>query len=102
MGKDAAQGHAGEFQAGLLSVLQGRELAVLGKAFMGVFIAEWGDRTQIAMIGQHASQPLVPVFLGSVVAFLLLTLSAIGAAALLQGQRVPERVIHGVSALCFA
>merc|ERR1719330_1578221 len=91
MGKDAAQGHAGEFQAGLLSVLQGRELAVLGKSFMGVFIAEWGDRTQIAMIGQHASQPLVPVFLGSVLAFFFLTLSAVGAATLLSGQKIRER-----------
>jgi len=75
--------------------------AVLGKSFMGVFIAEWGDRTQIAMIGQHASQPLVPVFLGSVMAFFLLTLSAVGAATLLNGQKLRERVVFGFSACCF-
>jgi len=76
--------------------------SVLGKSFIGVFIAEWGDRTQIAMIGQHASQPLIPVFLGSVVAFLLLTLSAVGAASLLNGQQLRERVVFGFSACCFA
>lgn len=78
------------------------ELAVFGKSFMGVFIAEWGDRTQIAMIGQHASQPLVPVFLGSVVAFFLLTLSAVGAATLLNGQQLKEKTVFGFSACCFA
>lgn len=77
------------------------ELSVFGKAFMGVFIAEWGDRTQIAMIGQHASQPLVPVFLGSTVAFFLLTLSAVGAATLLHGQKLREKVVFGFSACCF-
>jgi putative Ca2+/H+ antiporter (TMEM165/GDT1 family) len=77
------------------------ELAVFGKAFMAVFIAEWGDRTQIAMVGQHASQPLVPVFLGSTVAFFLLTLSAVGAATLLHGQKLRERVVFGFSACCF-
>jgi len=77
------------------------ELSVFGKAFVGVFIAEWGDRTQIAMIGQHASQPLVPVFLGSTVAFFLLTLSAVGAATLLHGQKLREKVVFGFSAFCF-
>jgi putative Ca2+/H+ antiporter (TMEM165/GDT1 family) len=71
------------------------------KAFVAVFIAEWGDRTQIAMIGQHASQPLVPVFLGSCVAFFLLTLSAVGAASLLSGQKISERLVYAVSATCF-
>jgi len=79
-----------------------QDLVVLGKAFVAVFIAEWGDRTQIAMIGQHASQPLVPVFLGSLVAFFFLTLSAMGAAALLQGQKISEKAVYGVSAICFA
>jgi len=79
-----------------------QDIAAFGKVFLAVFIAEWGDRTQIAMIGQHASQPLVPVFLGSLVAFFVLTLSAVGAAVLLQGQRISEKAIYGVSAFCFA
>lgn len=71
------------------------------KSFVAVFIAEWGDRTQIAMIGQHASQPLIPVFLGSVVAFFLLTLSAVGVARILTDQKLSERLVFGVSAVCF-
>lgn len=71
------------------------------KSFVAVFIAEWGDRTQIAMIGQHASQPLVPVFLGSCVAFFLLTLSAVGAASMLRGQKISERHVFAVVAACF-
>jgi len=71
------------------------------KAFVAVFLAEWGDRTQVAMIGQHASQPLVPVFLGSCVAFFLLTLSAVGAASMLSGHKISERLVFGVSATCF-
>jgi len=78
------------------------EWAILGKSFMGVFIAEWGDRTQIAMVGQHSSQPMVPVFLGSTMAFFLLTLSAVGAASLLHGRKLRERVVFGCSSCCFA
>mmetsp|Transcript_23358 Transcript_23358/g.51322 ORF Transcript_23358/g.51322 Transcript_23358/m.51322 type:complete len:296 (-) Transcript_23358:87-974(-) len=76
-------------------------VSVFGKSFMAVFIAEWGDRTQIAMIGQHASQPLIPVFLGSCLAFFFLTLSAVGAATLLAGYKLRERVVFLVSAICF-
>jgi len=79
-----------------------REGIVFTKSFMGVFIAEWGDRTQIAMIGQHASQPLVPVFLGSVLAFFLLTLSAVGLASVTSNMRLSEKLVHGVSAVFFA
>jgi len=74
---------------------------VILKSFVAVFIAEWGDRTQIAMIGQHASQPLVPVFLGSCLAFFLLTGSAVGAAAMLSGQKISERFVFSVVAFCF-
>mmetsp|Transcript_23430 Transcript_23430/g.65592 ORF Transcript_23430/g.65592 Transcript_23430/m.65592 type:complete len:261 (+) Transcript_23430:48-830(+) len=77
-------------------------LWVFLKSFVAVFIAEWGDRTQIAMIGQHASQPLIPVFLGSVVAFFLLTFSAVGAARVLKDLKMSERFVYGVSAIAFA
>lgn len=72
------------------------------KSFTGVFIAEWGDRTQIAMIGQHASQPLVPVFFGSALAFFFLTLSAVGLAAVASKLQLSERTVHGVGAVSFA
>jgi len=78
------------------------ECLVFSKSFTAIFIAEWGDRTQIAMVGQHASQPLIPVFLGSSLAFFLLTLSAVGAATLLSGRKLSERLVYGVSTVCFA
>jgi putative Ca2+/H+ antiporter (TMEM165/GDT1 family) len=72
------------------------------KSFIGVFLAEWGDRTQIAMIGQHASQPLIPVFAGSAIAFFLLTLSAVGLASVAGKLKLSEKMVHGVGALSFA
>jgi putative Ca2+/H+ antiporter (TMEM165/GDT1 family) len=77
-----------------------RDLVFL-KAFVAVFIAEWGDRTQLAMIGQHASQPLVPVFLGSALAFFLLTLSAVYIARLVSNLKISERLVYGISCFCF-
>jgi len=76
--------------------------AIFLKSCVAVFIAEWGDRTQIAMVGQHASLPLMPVFSGSVVAFFLLTASAVLAASLVEHMRLSERWVNGASALCFA
>jgi len=73
----------------------------LSKSFMGVFIAEWGDRTQIAMIGQHASQPLLPVFFGGAVAFFLLTLSAVGLASIAGSLKLSEKTVHLIGAVSF-
>jgi len=99
---DGADSEASTTQkASLTEKKQPSECIVFSKSFMVVFIAEWGDRTQIAMIGQHASQPLIPVFLGSAVAFILLTFSAVAAATLLAGRKISSRFIHGISAICF-
>jgi len=99
---DGTDGEASTTQkASLTGKAEPSECMVFSKSFMVVFIAEWGDRTQIAMIGQHASQPLIPVFLGSAVAFVLLTFSAVAAATLLAGRRISSRLIHGTSAACF-
>jgi len=76
--------------------------AIFVKSCVAVFIAEWGDRTQIAMVGQHASLPLAPVFSGSVVAFIMLTASAVLVASLVEQMRLSERLVNGASALCFA
>jgi len=75
---------------------------VFFQCFMAVFIAEWGDRTQIAMIGIHASQPLVPVMLGSSVAFGLLTLSAVLVGMFLGDRTLSEGKVKAVCALSFA
>lgn len=71
------------------------------KCFIAVFVAEWGDRTQFSMIGLHSSLPVVPVFVGSAVAFLLLTISAICVAYFISKQKLNERIVHGVAAASF-
>merc|ERR1719387_207485 len=64
---------------------------IFSQCFVAMFLAEWGDRTQIAMIGQHASQPLIPVCLGSLAAFFLLTcLSAYLVLPRLRHARLPK------------
>lgn len=97
------EGATGDARSELLNVSSEpmNECMVFAKCFMVVFIAEWGDRTQIAMIGQHASRPLIPVFLGSSVAFFLLTMSAVGTASLLAGRSLSERLVFGISSACF-
>jgi putative Ca2+/H+ antiporter (TMEM165/GDT1 family) len=72
------------------------------RCFMGVFIAEWGDRTQMAMIGIHASKPLVPVMLGSLIAFGLLTLSAVIVGGYLGDKTLSESTVKAVCAVSFA
>ena len=75
--------------------------SIVCQCFMAMFIAEWGDRTQIAMIGQHASQPLIPVCLGSLLAFFLLTVSAVIVGMCLDGMKLSEKMVHLVSSLSF-
>jgi len=79
-----------------------RIIKIFSACFMAMFIAEWGDRTQIAMIGQHASQPLIPVCIGSLAAFLILTLSAVIVGGLLANTKLSEKMVHLVSAISFA
>jgi len=74
---------------------------LMWQCFTSVFIAEWGDRTQIAMIALHSSLPVVPVCIGSALAFFVLTLSAVLVAALLEGRNLSERTVCGVSAVSF-
>lgn len=76
--------------------------SVFFQCFMAVFIAEWGDRTQIAMVGLHASQPLYPVMAGSLVAFFFLTISAIMVAIYLSDKELSERTVKALVAVSFA
>lgn len=71
------------------------------RVFVAVFIAEWGDRTQVAMITLHSSAPWLPVCLGSLVAFFLLTFSAVAAASLVQHAKLSERFVLAISAVSF-
>jgi putative Ca2+/H+ antiporter (TMEM165/GDT1 family) len=77
-------------------------LRKLSAGFLTVFIAEWGDRTQIAMIGLHSSLPVMPVFYGSLLAFGMLSLSAVLVAAIVDQQKVSERCVAAIVSLSFA
>merc|ERR1719277_2230607 len=77
-------------------------LEAFNKTMWLTFIAEWGDRTQIAMIGLHSSKPLIPVCVGSAIAFLLLTASAVLTAKFIGQRQLSESVVKGISALSFA
>lgn len=75
---------------------------IFWQCFVAVFIAEWGDRTQIAMIGIHASQPLIPVMVGSTLAFALLTMSAVIMGTFLGDRTLNESSVKAVCAVSFA
>jgi putative Ca2+/H+ antiporter (TMEM165/GDT1 family) len=70
-------------------------------AFLTVFVAEWGDRTQLTIIGLHSSLPVVPVFLGSVLAFLILSFSAVMVATVVHQQKINERYVTALVAVSF-
>jgi len=80
-------------------------LRILSLGFTSTFIAEFGDRTQFAMIGQHASQPIIPVCIGSTIAFFFLCAVAVLCGAFLSNMAVSERsvaMIGGLSFMLFA
>jgi len=80
-------------------------LRIVSLGFTSTFIAEFGDRTQFAMIGQHASQPIIPVCIGSTIAFFFLCAVATACGAFLSNMAVSERsvaMIGGLSFLLFA
>ena len=71
-----------------------------GTAFGLTFIAELGDKTQIAILTLSARYGFAPVFLGAAVAFVALNGLAVTVGALL-AKYVPETVIRYVSAGVF-
>mmetsp|Transcript_52018 Transcript_52018/g.120882 ORF Transcript_52018/g.120882 Transcript_52018/m.120882 type:complete len:317 (+) Transcript_52018:60-1010(+) len=73
----------------------------LAQSFIAVFLAEWGDRTQMAMIGLHSAMPVVPVFIGSALAFLALTASAVIVASCIAKASLSERLVMGTASLSF-
>jgi putative Ca2+/H+ antiporter (TMEM165/GDT1 family) len=72
--------------------------------FLMIFLAEFGDKTQLAVAGLGAAEPPLPVWLGATLA--LAATSAIGIwAGRTVLQKVPQRTMHrigGVLFLCFA
>ena len=78
-----------------------QRLLHFGKVFLVVFLAEWGDRTQIVMVGLHAAHPVSPIVVGSLLAFLLLSTSAVLLSAYLSTKRLNARAVRAVIAVSF-
>ncbi len=71
-----------------------------GSAFGLTFIAELGDKTQIAILALSARYGWLPVFLGASAAFVVLNALAVTVGAVV-ARFVPEEVIRYVSAAVF-
>jgi len=74
---------------------------IFSLGFTSTFIGEFGDRTQFAMIGQHASQPIIPVCIGSTIAFFVLCAVAVACGAFLSNMAVSERCVAMIGGLSF-
>jgi len=83
-------------------MLSSAALKVALTAFTTTFIGEFGDRTQIAMIGQHASQPIIPVCIGSTVAFFVLCMIAVMSGLYLSDCAVTQRQVCLIGGISFA
>ncbi len=73
---------------------------VLFSTFGLIFLAELGDKTQLAVAGLASAQPALPVWVGGT-----LGLAAVSALGVLAGrtvlQRLPMRLLHQVSGALF-
>lgn len=69
--------------------------------FTMIFLAEWGDRTQIVQITLAASLPPVAVILGSLAGLCLLGLSACVLARFIDGWEISERALNATCAISF-
>jgi len=70
--------------------------------FVIVFMAEWGDRTQVALIALTSSLPVIPVCSGGLCAKFLLTGSAVIMPCFLDKRRFSDTFMNGVTAVSFA
>jgi Ca2+/H+ antiporter, TMEM165/GDT1 family len=73
---------------------------VVIESFVLTFVAEWGDRTQIATITLAASQNAIGVTLGSIVGHAICSLIAVWGGKMIAG-RISERTITIVGGLLF-
>ncbi len=71
-----------------------------GTAFGLTFIAELGDKTQIAILTLAARHGFAPVFLGSALAFVLLDAISVGIGAIF-AKILPQTAVRIVSAAIF-
>lgn len=73
---------------------------IMWQAFSMTFLAEWGDRSQIATIALGASYSLVAVTIGALLGHLICTLGAVELGEWI-GKRIRERTVHLVAGVVF-
>lgn len=77
-------------------------LGVFGATFITFFLAEMGDKTQVATIAMaaHYAQPLL-VVMGTTLGMLIADVPAVFVGDRLAG-RIPMKLVHGIAAAVFA
>ena len=77
-------------------------LGVFGATFITFFLAEMGDKTQVATIAMaaHYAQPLL-VVAGTTLGMLIADVPAVFVGDRLAG-RIPMKLVHGIAAAVFA
>lgn len=73
---------------------------IFATTFLMIFLAEFGDKTQIAVAGLGAAEPPVPVWLGATLALELTSAIGIWAGRTVL-QKVPQHIMHRVGGVLF-
>lgn len=73
---------------------------ILLTAFLMIFVAELGDKTQIAVAGMAGTNPAGPVWVGATVALVLSSALGVVAGQKLL-QRMPMHILHRVAGIFF-
>lgn len=81
-------------------IVEGSGHGIFATTFLMIFLAEMGDKTQIAVAGMASTLPVIPVWIGATLA--LFTTSALGVVA---GRklltRIPLHRLHQISGIFF-
>ncbi|MCU7374348.1 TMEM165/GDT1 family protein [Paucibacter sp. O1-1] len=81
---------------------KGLKLGVLGTTIVAFFLAEMGDKTQIATVALAAQfQAFVAVVAGTTLGMMIANVPAVLLGDRIAG-RIPVRLVHGIAALIFA
>ncbi len=81
---------------------KGLRLGVLGTTIVAFFLAEMGDKTQIATVALAAQfQAFVAVVAGTTLGMMIANVPAVLLGDRIAG-RIPVRLVHGIAALIFA
>lgn len=79
----------------------GRHLGVFGTTLLMFFLAEMGDKTQIATVMLAAQyQTFIPVVLGTTLGMMIANVPVVFAGEQL-AQRIPVRLVHIIAAVIF-